>query len=833
MSHDNLNANCALRSDSTLSNSMSDELNRGDSSHSGVLGDQNEPNDTILQLTPTERVEASCSILENQRDLPSGRSAPGSLPGRHKGARAFEQFTVEREKVLSFMQHSSGRRLGLSEIKAGSGLSDHGARRALAGLEHDGEVLRLGFRGKVYLDAAHTCTRPALTIDAFERLVASVTTDDPAPARGAGPASDVERRARTTLSPSQAQGVSTAINHLKNFLKVRETDSLTPALTAYSPDSGEWRVVKQLDEFLAQPGKDKSPTGPQARAKIRSSLTYLLDLAANHNLITRDDGISVAWLEWLPPGSDGERRHRTNCRRLAEEAIQAGFHDPADTNWRPLAQHLRRPTIDRIDAQHLRDAITAFRKLHPEIELPPSASYTIRLCPVKSSLLREAHNGDWSGWTPDAVGRWLSALAQDQASLLPGWVDWMQATSEFMPNGSPRPTRREVELVGERIVVSNSSAGALRSPTVLRYLRQAMILLDAAHEKGHDIGTAQLLQPDMWGPIVAAMGSRGQQCLPSLGSLVRYLVALASFRGDHELVRQGLETLARLRHMVSSRREEEVTKVRTVIEAFGGSGEVAYTRLLMLRDLEINRIERLAGKPIHDQLTLLSQQDKSWCTPTWAKAVRDLALFNLLLRVPLRAGTALHLRLTRRLVAGKAEPCALWVSSDPNDPSAGAIRLSCDKEVMKSKRRFHPNVIIPASVGIPEVEASLRRGLFALYLCPDGARHQLCKRGKDQGWFLVKENGHRLEDPAAVISKLLLRHGPKLGIAVNDLAAVNGLGLHAIRHAYGSRFAPTHLLATSRMLHHKSVAITEAYYCKFDESDVSHDVLLGITQRPG
>ena len=255
-------------------------------------------------------------------------------------------------------------------------------------------------------------------------------------------------------------------------------------------------------------------------------------------------------------------------------------------------------------------------------------------------------------------------------------------------------------------------------------------------------------------------------------------------------------------------RRAELKRVVGIDRIWRGSNDVAgYTKLGLLRDCLIARIERSTGLTLKEQMRWLkSHGSAEWATITWALAVRNAGLIHCMRYAPLRSRELV--RLTRSMLRGtiRGVPCPIWT------PGA-TVELTTPASVMKS-HRSREGTFAAESDG-PEVEQRFMRPLWALLLMPGGATEVL--GGATDLIFVGGTPSKRLKAPglSAAFRKEVLRyaHAPNIDPAAlrsHDSAA----GLHAVRALAGRYLAHDcgQVVQAMVMLHHASVEITIARY---------------------
>lgn len=837
MNHNDLCHLSNPRHTTPFSNSGENGSEQAESSHDEPQRSDGRDNGMCLQQNVPVRSEGERCILEKNSSQLAERGGEAVSDLAELPAKLVQQCkkpnirSAERAAVYEFFERvATGRLRSLSDVMAGTNLSEGVARRALKTLVADGALERLGFRGPVFLLRTET-SNMSPTITQFRHLLSSVTTAEGVPPAH-GPASPETRTKRLTFSPSQARDSLTALNHFSGWVQEDADTPLPSTLFRYTPDTNDWAVIGELDKHLSSPDLPGGPLGVDSRAKVRSSLRYVLDVACNHGLIAPTDPstvLPVEWLRWLPSTEKGRsRRLRVNCIRLAQEAIRLGILTPEDVNWPVVGRALRRQPVGPTDRQHLKDAVSAFNALGLKGLPPIRAKGTSPACLFPAATLRAALAGDWSGWCAGHKDADLSSLVNGPTGLA-AWVRWTRARSAVELDAHGLPSRRLFTLQGNVPCYLQENMDTVRAVTLERRLRNiGCMLASVLHNRGAEylkwMQTADLIDSKHVMILDTAPVDTRAQCLTALADLAGFMARVEDARGNSEGAIRLLHQAALLRNSQVKRQRPQSEKVSAVVGAFAKDAKHAWATLLGMREAQIERIVLRAGLTVEDQLSAMERGETKWQSTTWAREVRDLALLNLCLRVPLRNGTANKLRIRPSGDITIDSSSALWRSTNPTRPWEGAIALYCEPDAMKAGRTFRPAVIVQEKVGVGYAEAALRRDLFALYLHPCGARAFLIgPGGHDSGWMWLKAGGGQVLACHFFMRRLIENLGPALGVDVTRLAAVQGQGLHAVRHVFGSHFAPTRVMMASKLLDHSNTAVTEKYYCSYTASDADVD----------
>ena len=308
---------------------------------------------------------------------------------------------------------------------------------------------------------------------------------------------------------------------------------------------------------------------------------------------------------------------------------------------------------------------------------------------------------------------------------------------------------------------------------------------------------------------------------------------------------------------------EVAKRVVAIAEGWRGTNQVdGLLKIGQLRDLLIDEASATVnGMSLEEQLVAMRNGGLAR-NVAWARSLRLAVVLTIAQRVPLRGNTFSRLTVD------------MWQSSpvrgDPRrvvDPWDGSIRLDIPGSIMKSRRDFRPCIITPenvrssAQMGSGDHETALCRPLLELWFAPGGAR-EFCCTVRPHGdsspqiisvpWLfpdilqeshtdLAIRRGRRRQHPgkrrranalgrwdrmwlSRSFRDAVIRNANSLGLEPDRLRSVRGaLGFHSIRRLFGTYWAPTRLVYTSRLLDHRDIAFTAAVYTAQDESVISLD----------
>lgn len=360
-----------------------------------------------------------------------------------------------------------------------------------------------------------------------------------------------------------------------------------------------------------------------------------------------------------------------------------------------------------------------------------------------------------------------------------------------------------------------------------------------------------------------------------------FLAGQAKLAGDeplHERLREWYHRLEKIAQEDSrprrKRLDEVIARVLATANGWKGyDGEDGLKKIGRLTGLlERDLLDLAGGRTIAQQLEDLGRS--AWCpSRQWATTLRMIVVLLVVQRIPLRGRTVANLKMEHWVASPVGAEQQERAHEGDLHPWEGAISLEIPGPAMKGKRPFSPPLILAENVltsdhpGSSAHEAALRRDLLQLWFCRGGGR-DICRTRTDPvsgqqvlldvPWVFpdaigeagdtavlprnrnagarVERRGRKSRNASkpglwtrsrlsAAFGRAARRHARALAINLGALRRVHGaLGFHVVRRLFGSYWAPKNLLVTSRLMDHKSIALTANVYCAQDVRTMSLDV---------
>lgn len=777
-------------------------------------------------------------MLHNPRSATPSSGRDAGPPSKRRRPRIWTRETAGG-RILTFAAQV-GARFSTTQVARDLGSSQSFAANVLAMLAADGRLLRLPDRGAAWVLPSVEATGGTvpLTLSRLRELAAD-SMNHTLKLSARGRLSPEQRLRRREISRGQYRDILSMLGTVADLLYLQDDEPLGEELLHFDVDSGRWTGVAILNATYVESRMKKGQrrgrrpmAGPRsvkaARGKLATSLTLVLDLAANHGLLSRTNfqqPLPAAWLLWLPPtDTPAGRRFRVNARCLARIGFDMGMSDPTKADWPRVGARLRHLGDIVASRAKAKNAIRAFIALDlPGLPLAKGGRGA-RIALLPTMAIREASKGNWDAWVEAGLG----SLVEGQGGLRQ-WQRHLTVTSPL--------ERRRLGLPDQAVGAesprrsSRTKDRANRPPTIEKKLRHINVVLGRlSNARGLEAVTtltcADLIRTENAGAITEITGavSRSGAALAFAG-LARFLHEVALAGGAADEASRHMETAGLFVAEGIRPPRDPKARARATVAAWGGLKE-AMSNAMGMRDLLALGVIDRAGHSVEEQLQAVRAGVVDWQTALWAVAVRDAVLIGLLLRIPLRSETLRGLRLFPSSSPEERATTSLWHPLGQSAPWEGGIQLLCPPGAMKSGNSFEPFLIQRDEVGNEQAEREVRRDLIKLYLHPNGARAFLLRsKTEDPGWLWLRLGGLQLRGVTLVVRNAIRACAPRLGVMFDALIAARCCGTHAFRHIFGSHFAPFDVTFASQMLHHADTAITEEVYSSMDEKDCNVDAV--------